>query len=417
MFGPPETLSKLAAVEAVAAAWNRAGVPYAVVHGLDDYPAAVGRDLDVLVRAGEQVRARDVARRALAEAGFTVAQPPPLWGERLVAAINGESADLMEVHLITEISWRNVLLAASPRPTARTGPFAVDPWAAFAKRVLMPLLAGKAHKLDAEPARLALTPEERTAAGRALPGLADPGVSRRVLDALDSRDYRALAALAPALGRTLVRRAALRHPVRSARLVTGSVVRRLRQPFNPCAPVVALVGGSPERRAAMVESLRRGDRMIFTDVVVRRLARPEPGPGAAATHWAAHWARLLALWARGIALGLGRDRIDSSRQRLVVYDGWPAEAADAPARYGLASARGAVLCRRVPRPDVLVVLGDGEAASVPCGVGAAPDAGATDPGAPGPDVVRLTADAADPRGIVMARVARAFVRRNPCPAP
>ncbi len=37
--------NKVAVLEAVAAAWNQAGIIYAVAHGIDGYPATIGRDL------------------------------------------------------------------------------------------------------------------------------------------------------------------------------------------------------------------------------------------------------------------------------------------------------------------------------------------------------------------------------------
>ena len=53
------------------------------------------------------------------------------------------------------------------------------------------------------------------------------------------------------------------------------------------------------------------------------------------------------------------DRIDSSRQRLVLYDRCFLDAAVDPVRYGLASSRGTDFCWRwLPQPDRIILLTD-----------------------------------------------------------
>src|SRR5438309_2691057 len=132
---------RLDAVEKVAEAWNSAGIDYAVLHGIEHYPDEVGRDLDVLVSRRDSKRALVVATRTLHEQGYVVASPSPIWGRRVIAAPSGEWADALEIHTITRLPWRAVVVADRPGPTARIGPFAFDEWGSFAKRVVMSIFS------------------------------------------------------------------------------------------------------------------------------------------------------------------------------------------------------------------------------------------------------------------------------------
>ena len=128
----------------------------------------MGRDLDVLVAGVDVERAASAARRVLEHEDLTVGIPPRIWGTRLVAGPIGSEPDLLEIHRVAAITWRNVVLTDGPQPTASLGPFQVDPWVSFAKRVLMPLLAGSIGTLRAQPQRFKLQPSERGPARRAL---------------------------------------------------------------------------------------------------------------------------------------------------------------------------------------------------------------------------------------------------------
>lgn len=61
------TLDKIAILEAIAEAWNRAEINYGVAHGLEGYPQTVGRDLDILIQEDHVKRAINIACKVLIE--------------------------------------------------------------------------------------------------------------------------------------------------------------------------------------------------------------------------------------------------------------------------------------------------------------------------------------------------------------
>jgi hypothetical protein len=327
-------VDRVALADAVARCWNRAGVRYAVAHGIDEWPERLGRDLDVVVARRDGGRAVASARDVLRAHGLVVVRPPPLWGERRVAADPDAPDDLLEIHTTTAITWRNTAIVERPEPAGRVGPFAVDPWVGVAKRVVLPLLAGRVRLLRDEPARTALAADERSTAACRLADLMGAGLAGRLLAALAAGDFDALEPLARRARRAVFWRSATRHPMRAASLLCRSLARRIREPLAPCAPIVAVVGGG--EAAALVRQIAHGDRLVFTDLVVR----PRGG---------------------GSALGqLLRDRIDSSRQRLVLYaDGPAGEVPNAHA--GARCVRG--LLR--PAPDLTIVVGVAAAPAAP----------------------------------------------------
>src|SRR5689334_10473826 len=144
-------MDKVELVGAIAECWNQAGLSYAIAHGIDDYPHAIGRDVDVLIDRHHVTPAIALAERVLRDRGLLVARPPRLWGERVLAADSALSDDVLEIHTAVRLTWRNVLLATKPNATTRFGPFAIDPWISIVKRVLLPLLAGSTDKFVRAP--------------------------------------------------------------------------------------------------------------------------------------------------------------------------------------------------------------------------------------------------------------------------
>lgn len=371
-------MDRVALAESIAARWNEGAVVYAVAHGIDDYPARLGRDLDVVVDARDVSRAVAMAREVLDARGLAVASPPPLWGERLVAADRDAPAELLEIHTLTRITWRNTALVERPEPSARVGPFAVDPWVSVAKRIVLPLLAGNTPLFAADPRRLTLDEAERRAAARGLATLAGPELGARLLAAVTAADRDAIESLAPRFRRAVLRRSATMHPLRAAGLLWHTLARRLAQPLHPCAPIVAVVGASGADARGLLHAIAEGDRSIFTGL----LLRPRSPQGI------------------GLARAL-RDRVDSSRQRLVLYDvtpnGRPDEAAAGRARrWHIRS-----------RPDLVLAIGDRAAL------------GHADQSAGGPTVAVLPAgmEIDELRARAVALIIRAFIAKNQRGAP
>lgn len=345
-------MDKVALLEAVAECWNRHRLPYAVAHGLEAYPSCVGRDLDVVVSWRQARRAIDLAQGILEQSGLAVARPLGLWGERLVAASFDPEPDLLEIHAVERICWRFATLAADPISSTRLGPFAIDPWVHFAKRMLLPALAGETRKLRRELERYPLQALEAAAARRRLPAMVGQSLANSFEQALQECDEAAVGSLVGPLRRAITRRAWTRHPAAALGGLRRGLWRRVKQPFSLCGPVVCLVGPPGSGKTSLQLAICQGERLVFTRLVAVAWAdRRLP----AASH-ADHWVQLARHLARAVRRMVA-DRLHSSRQHVVVYEGCALDLDLSPGRFGLRSSVGARLCwHLLPQPDLILLL-------------------------------------------------------------
>jgi hypothetical protein len=346
-------VDKLALLEAVAERWNREGLVYAVAHGVDSYPDRVGRDLDVLAAARQAARMIDAAQDVLERHGLVVFRPPRLWGDRIVAAALDPDPDLLEIHVVGAVSWGFANLTGEPEPSMRVGPFAVDPWVRFAKRILLPALAGNIAKVRTELERSPLNEAEAEAASARLPALVGTPLARAFHQAIQQQRALSIAPLVPRMRRALTRKMWLEKPATALGRVGHAFWRRVRQPFSPCGPVICIVGPAGSGKTAVQEAVCSGDPLVFTRCVAERWATPQ----SPARTWTQHWVTLVRILARGAVRGLITDRLRSARQQLIVYEGCALDLLVDPRRFGLRSYAGAGLCwSLLPRPDLVVLL-------------------------------------------------------------
>jgi hypothetical protein len=207
--------AKTQVLERIAQAWNNAGIEYAVTHGLENYPANTGRDLDILVHRRDLKAVLEIATSILEEYRWTTFFPPPVWGHRILAVQNAAWASLLELHFIQRLSWRNVVLTRSFCATSRKGPFKIDPWASFAKRILLPLLANKTERLMKRSHELNISPEEYAQIQKFLPDLCGRTTARRLLN-LPELDTTELQNVAAELQRDCFLRGMSRKPLSSS---------------------------------------------------------------------------------------------------------------------------------------------------------------------------------------------------------
>jgi len=139
----------IAIVEAVADAWNKAGVDYAVVHGLERYPSSLGRDIDVLVHRGQIDRAWEIMAKVFSENRWGVLSYWKRWVYWTFAYRQlGEDTVFLEIDLSPGFYWGPLSLVCKPEPVSHIGPFKVDTWASFVKRFLLLVLLRLAQNVS-----------------------------------------------------------------------------------------------------------------------------------------------------------------------------------------------------------------------------------------------------------------------------
>ncbi|MGH7829935.1 MAG: hypothetical protein ACREP8_07130, partial [Candidatus Binatia bacterium] len=261
--------SRIHVLEAIAVAWNRAAINYAVAHGLEEYPHTIGRDLDVFIESPHVTEAIEVARQCLRQYGLAVAQPPPLWGHRLVAFKNHGWNDAIEIHTISRLSWGNVVFVTRPIPSIQKGPFKVDPWISFVKSILTPLLAGDIDRFVRKPEHLSAMEGTRERFMSWLRPFCGYSLAQSLSASLVKKDVEHLRLMIPRLRQSLVVRALCKAPLSSLRAGSYTIWRRVGQLFATCAPVIALVGPDGVGKSTVLASIVNGDSSIFTKTVVR----------------------------------------------------------------------------------------------------------------------------------------------------
>ena len=366
----------------VADAWNRAGVDYAVAHGAERYPSSIGRDLDVLVRAGDQ-RPLDVLTSQLRDSGWrpTVVSRP--WVTWVVGHRTEDDGRVVavEVDLLSKLQWGWCLLVDGPsseRTRERRGPFFLDPWGGFVKRILLQLLAGNFHRFLERPDQLMLSSSEAAIAASRLEQLLGPDLASSAMAAIARKDVPWLRSRVGSIRSSLLKRSLLQRGTRA------TVVRWARNEYDQwivprrVAPVVAFVGPDGVGKSTLIRhvALRLEQDLAFPSAQIRhwrpgllpqlshysgagRESRGAPGGPPRRTAGKYFLLRTLYYAADYVLGGRFRDNVSSSRLVPVLYDRCLLDMVVDPVRYGLSSAGGVHALRRwLPSPDLVVLLRD-----------------------------------------------------------
>ena len=378
-------LRRLALYGEVAGRWNAAGLRYAVVSGLSPQsPARPGRDLDVLVEASQVETAIQLAVSSMRDLGWDVVLKRRPWTTMITGVADAAGSPFaIEIDVFSRLRWFNVTLVDRPNPGPVSQPtldFQFDPWASFAKRTLMQVLAGQTIRLQEDPSRFDLAPFEVSSLKTGLFDLCGPELGQAILDAVRRKDAGWMQENVLSLRRAVLSRR-LRHHPHSA--ITG-LFSWLRDELydlllaDRAAPILAVVGPDGTGKSSSIQALKAmlDAQFRFEGIVVRhwrpgllpplkRLrslraleAIPPPGPPRREAGRFG-WLRLV-YYGVDFALGyLLRDRPQASQLVPIIYDRCLLDMAVDPQRYGLSTGRGVrALWRVLPGPDLVVLITD-----------------------------------------------------------
>src|SRR5919204_233103 len=265
---PPER-RRVALAEAIASSWREGSIEYAVVHGLERYPACIGRDLDVAIGRESVAEVVETAIACGRDSGFgTVLFRWSHWGLYQLALVDPVESTALALDLLcTTDVWRAKAIQLVDRPQLdriaagddQLGPFRISEEGRFLKSCVRPLLCGDLSRIGAgREWSLPVTPPHPIEREQLEELLGHGGVS--ALASASSPGE--LAASLPGLQRRWARS----HPLAAARSIRDAVAGRVRRRFLNPAACVFVSSPSPQVVLDAAQKLASEARRIFVDV-------------------------------------------------------------------------------------------------------------------------------------------------------
>jgi len=361
-------MDKVRIIEHIIKCWNEYGIKYAVGSGIEDYPLAIGRDIDIFINKQELEIAFSLAIEELMKLQFTVVSPIKCpWKIRQIFALADDCQ--IQIDLFYDgFLWGPVRIIDRIEPIYRIGPFKVDPWVSWVKRVLIKVLIGKV------PDGVWLYPYEEEIVKMRCSYFFGKRLCRELLEILKSQDIKRIKILAPYLRIAIIFRWFLYHPLKAIWESFRWFWKKLRPYFyQNLSPIVAFVGPDGVGKTSLIQKIKFRNSFFLPPVIrhwrpgiLPRLSTligrqeppsdqtipPQRKPGKG------YWLRLL-YYTLDFWLGRFRDNCDSRTLKPILYDRYFIDNYVDPVRYGFSSNCGIkLLYRLLPKPDLVILLYD-----------------------------------------------------------
>ena len=334
--------SRVKAVERIASAWNREGIVYAVAHGIEQYPDELGRDIDVFVQRRHLEKARRLAIAILRDYFEVVIAPEwDVWPLRQIFAFGEENS--LQIDLFTALLWGPVALVEDVNPVATVhGLFKIDPWANFAKNVLLKILGG------IQPLSFTWTSEYEEVVLRRCEVLFGKDYAKKIIEVLQKGNLIEGKPLISEFRKAVILRSFIRHPLKSFFNSLCWPIKKARLYFFRRFPSMAVIGLTDRIVNEITES-EFAKSLCFTEAIIKRPLCSRQGTGISSLLFSAVTMTLQAIrnWMQ--------DNYAVNSMKLVIYDGH-----DWSCGQNTYKKLGSGI-----KPDVIVLLDEGYCAAVP----------------------------------------------------
>lgn len=363
----PEKL-RVATGEALAESLNHAGIRYVLINGLYGYPAGIGRDLDILVRAedvpGIVDRAQEVSARLGWDSLMIRWSPYGTWQLYLIRK-DADRLSWLEVDPMlkdTMVLGAAYLLGEWGKTAGfdvdyYRGPFPVSKLGHYVKSQLRPILYGDLARFRHKYALDAVSDPEII---RYLQALLGPQVAGQFCKATES-GVEGVTGIGKRLKWAINSRFVVRHPLRAMRNMFWSrLVRPVKLYWSSAGLVVQVVGPDIQDKVEILNEAEKYFNGCFDvrmkeqwfDAGKEKSAGNQPRPGVLL-----HWRRILAQTVRLTWRYYVGDRfMPRSVIQFVLYSGGLADVVLEPLRYGFRSASGVSLLQRFVPPAIEIIL-------------------------------------------------------------
>lgn len=375
--------SRIQALEILANTWNKSGLSYSVLHGLEGYPHSVGRDLDVCMKRADTTRGADLAESELRKDGWFTVRFDRIWAHWLFGfRYHHGKVEGLEIDFLPTMQTGLLRFLNGPsRFTETIGPFPQDIWGGFVKRILMQFYGSNGVRFRSKPDSLVLSGSESEVVERKL-GEFFGDRTRLLIEFLQCGDLESTDRF---LRQTRVW-SQLRSLLFSKRRIERFYfcLRRfvgLNIAPRRVAPIIAIVGPDGVGKSSTIRSLEAllQEINVFPKSIFRHW-RPDLIPTLNEVLEPKAWFRkrfsdgraqqprrhagpfsLIRLLYYSIDFIVGfwlKDARASVRLHPVIYDRHAIDMSIDPARYGLSHPPPDIFRKIVPKPDLVIALID-----------------------------------------------------------
>ncbi|MEQ8171725.1 MAG: hypothetical protein ABRQ38_22735, partial [Candidatus Eremiobacterota bacterium] len=278
--------------------------------------------------------------------------------------------------------WRTKSLAKieyNRNQFRQKGPFKIDPWASFTKRIFIQLLGGNVVKFEQKPYELKIEDYEIKIIEEHLIDILGNNLTDCFLKAIQESDINQLLALIPILQRTVILNSFFKqNPIDTLITTFESIRNRLSLVFGQnSVPIIALVGPDGVGKTTLINSIEKLN-LPFRKNIVRHW-RPDLlpelsfflNPFRKRNHnqiknviprrkaGKFHYLRLF-YYFFDFTIGFWwKDILRTFFLDMIIYDRCALDMSVDPVRYGLSSKKGTrLLWQIIPKPDSIILLYD-----------------------------------------------------------